>query len=239
MDYQSETLKTFDSRANSYETHTNWVTTKECLEPFLKPLFGNGRAFDACAGTGVISKALAKQNWKVISLDINKEMLKQHNLDFPIIGDIHNIPTIDHHFDLVICRQGLQYADLTVAINELLRICSDTIILGHITLEEGDCSNFWNEYFRIASPGRKHIFEPNQLNSICRKQGLHVFNQKTFRQKDFYNGPLIHLPEEKKNQLKEMLISQDPLFHRLYNVDFSNVEEITYTNRWEIIEIKV
>lgn len=239
MDYRSRALETFDNRAPCYEKRTNWVTSKQCVEPFLKPVFGNGRAFEACAGTGVISKALSDLNWKVVSFDMNQEMLKQYNLDFPIVGDVHNIPTIDNHFDLVICRQGLQYTELTTALNELYRICCGTIILGHITIEEGDCSNFWENYFRIASPGRKHIFEPNQLYNICKKEGLRVVSKRTFRQRDYYNGPILHLSDEKKNQLIEMILNQDANLYRLYSVDISNLNEITYTNRWEIIEIEV
>lgn len=239
MDLLKETLDTFNKRAKLYAKQTQWVLADECIQPFVRRVFGSGLAFDACAGTGAISQALSNNGWKVLSCDLNKEMLRQGNIDFPIICDIHSIPTIEKHYDLVVCRQGLQYTDLAIALGELSRICKGKMIIGHITIEENDRSDFWNKYFKIASPGRKHIFMPGEISSECRKIGLNIVSEHVFHQTDYYLGPILHLPKDKIKALTDLLLSQSNEFKSLYGVNDTSEGDIIYSNRWEIIEIDI
>ncbi len=234
-DYLKTTKCTYSKRAAFYEKETDWIYNDECIAPFLCDVFGTGLAFDACAGTCAISKALIQKGWNTISYDISKEMLERGNVPFPIIGDVHSIPTLDKQYDLVVCRQGLQYTSIDIAISELVRICKKTLILGHITLEPGDDTGFWNEYFRIAAPGRRRVFMPDEMEKHLLRYGC-VSEKKIIHQQDYYMGPLLHLTTQEKMKLHNLLEDATDKFKTTYNVQKIN-DRYTYSNRWEFIRI--
>lgn len=238
MGFQNKTINTFDKRSATYENKTYWVRQNDCVMPLTPEVFGDGLAIDVCAGTGAISKALINTGWKVLPMDISKSMLEQNALPFSVIGDIHSIPTLDKHFDLVVCRQGLQYSNIEIAIKEMTRVCKTKIILGHITKELDDDFNFWDEYFKIASPGRRHIFLPGEIEKTVSKLGLKIERCNIIHQQDNYLGPLLHLPLDEQRGLVDLLNKTPEKFKKIYNVSYEN-DEITYSNRWEFIEISV
>lgn len=239
MDLQSNgTVSTFSKRANTYDSKMEWVNLPACLEPMIVSPFGKQLCLDVCAGTGAVSSELIKNGWNVISLDVSKDMLKKGCLPFPVIGDIHFLPFLDDFFDLVVCRQGLQYSDLSVAISELVRVSSKRVIIGHITKVEGDNFSFWDDYFKIASPGRKHIFLPNQLVELIRSLGFKCNIISIINQQDNFVGPIVFLDKNTQKKLVNMLLQMPDDFKRLYNVREESPGEIQYSNRWEFISIE-
>ena len=238
MDSLNKTVTSYLERATVYEKKTNWVNMKECISPLSPDVFGNGVALDVCAGTGAVSKALIQKGWTVISFDASKAMLSQSELPMPILGDMHQLPFLDNFFEIVVCRQGLQYADIEMAIAEFKRVCRSQILLGHITREDGDTYSFWQDYFTIASPGRKHIFNPNELYHITHNIGLVAKTTQVIKQQDNYVGPLLHLPLNKQTDLIKLLIDTEKGFKTLYNVQVTT-DLITYSNRWEYLVISL
>lgn len=237
MGLQNEIVNTFSKRAESYDSKMEWVFSTECLNPMILEPLGNKRALDACAGTGAISHALIDKGWSVFSLDMSREMLEKSNLPAPIVGDVQCLPFLDGFFDLVVCRQGLQYTDLEIAISELIRVSSNTIIIGHITKAIGDSFPFWDEYFSIASPGRKHIFKPGQLQEVIHSLGFSCNTTSVVIQKDNYIGPIMYLDKEKREFLINMLLNTPYEFKKLYNVHVNKDGRIQYENRWEFVNI--
>ena len=237
MDLRNKTISSYSKRANHYEEKTTWVNKSECINPLTPPVFGNGNALDVCAGSGAISTSLIKKGWNVVSIDISRKMLIQNYLPIRILSDMHYLPFKNKHFDLVVCRQGLHYSDINLTLTEFSRVCKSIIRLGHITKEKNDKSEFWGKYFQIASPGRRHIFSPGDISKIAQNLGLNIFSIKILRQQDFYIGPLIQFPEETKNQLVNLLIKTTSEFKKQYNVVKNEEKEITYSNRWEFLEI--
>ena len=239
MDSQNETtIFTFSKRANSYDSKMSWVHLPMCINPFVCTPYGKRLALDACAGTGAISHALINKGWNVLSLDICKAMLERGVLPLPVIGSIQSVPFLDDFFDLVVCRQGLQYTDLSVAISELVRVSSNRVILGHITKEPGDVYPFWDNYFKIASPGRKYVFTPGQIEATIRSLGYNCRTVAILSQQDDYMGPITFLDNKKQKILVEMLLNTSPDFKKLYNVIETENGHLTYSNRWEFVSIQ-
>lgn len=238
MDSLNKTVVSYLERASLYDKKMSWVNMQECISPLTPDVFGNGIALDVCAGTGAVSKALIEKGWTVISYDASKAMLSQSKLPLPILGDMHNLPFLDSFFEIIVCRQGLQYADIKLAIDEFKRVCRNQILLGHITREDGDSYSFWQDYFAIASPGRKHIFKPNELYHVAQKMELPVEIIQTITQQDNYVGPLLHLPPNEQTALVKLLIDSEKGFKALYNVK-EKTDIITYSNRWEFLKINI
>ena len=125
-----------DSIAKAYDN----VLVPALFEPWAAELIHqNGpwdsyRVLDLACGTGVVTKELAKnvgENGKVISLDINKQMLKvakmrcqkwADKIEF-VEGSALNLQLDDDSIDKLVCQQGFQFfPDKKVAAQEIYRV---------------------------------------------------------------------------------------------------------------------
>lgn len=127
------------SVAGSYDD----VLVPILFEPWGKALinayapWGGRRVLDLAAGTGIVSRLLAKQVGKsgsVLGTDINAEMLKvaKKNMDdqSPTVKYIQcpaeNLECNDNSFDYVVCQQGFQFfSNKIAAAKEIRRVLRD------------------------------------------------------------------------------------------------------------------
>lgn len=234
MGLDNKTLISFKERANTYGKKMNWVKDKKFILPLITEPFGTKQALEICAGTGKVSALFKDFGWEVTLLDLSYDMLQNSNQVNFVVGDMHDIPFEKDSFDLVICRQGLQYSNLEKVFQEVYRVSKKEFRIAHITKEKGDETLFWEKYFEIASPGRKHIFSPGQLEKVALENNYKIVNKEVIAQQDYFLGPLLHFPEAKQKKLVNMLLDMDDKFKKIYNVRIVN-GEITYSNRWEFI----
>ena len=231
-------LTTFNDRAAIYSDKTNWVDDVELLNPLVPEKFGNGYFLDVCAGTGAVTLLAAKKQWIPVSLDVNCHMLAEKPLPLPIIGRMEELPFVDKFFEMAALRQGLHYTEnIQQVLSEMKRVSKKEIRLGTITRAENDDSSFWSDYFAIASPGRKHIFNPFELGTIAKEMGFHVEYMSTIIKMDYYIGPIMHLPEDVQKKLIDLLLKADDKFKRMYQVTKTTQDEYLYSNRWEFLKL--
>lgn len=236
MDLENKLVENYKQRAAVYDKRMQWVNDLNCIEPLICNPFGGGRSLELCAGTGVVSKYLFALGWNVTLLDSSLDMLLLSGLDNRVIGDAHKLPFEDSSFDLVVCRQGLQYTDIPCVFYEVQRVLRGQFRIGHITKEENDSYNFWENYFQLASPQRRHIFEPGQMKDMAIKSGFKVLSECTYKQQDDYLGPLLHLKDSEIESLLKLIYDTPEAFKKLYNVIFFE-QNILYNNRWEFLTL--
>jgi len=107
----------------------------------------NELILDDGSGNGRFSIAIAKKGAEVISLDINRRILKTAAESFrkkqlndkiePILGDIQNLPFKDSAFDRVLCVHNLWYVpNYKTAIREMFRTLRNEgeVVTDHINL---------------------------------------------------------------------------------------------------------
>lgn len=234
MDLDSKTRMSFKQRAETYDIKMNWVKDKELISPLLSRPFGNNKMLEICAGTGVTSSMFKECGWNVTLLDSSIEMLQKGDEKCYFIGDMHELPFDDNSFELVVCRQGLQYSNLDRVFKEVHRVSKKEFRIGHITKAKGDEFVFWEEYFRSASPGRKHIFCPGDLEKVAEKNNFKIKSKTILTKQDNYMGPITHLPKEMQSYLLDLLINTSDEFKKMYNVKIVK-NRITYNNRWEFL----
>ena len=234
MDLDNKTIFSFKKRAETYDKKMNWVNDDELILPLVSKPFGNNRTLEICAGTGIVSKMLKKNGWNVVMLDSSQEMLQRSEEKNYIIGDMHELPFDDNSFQMVVCRQGLQYANLEKVFQEVYRVSKKEFRIGHITKLESDKSDFWEKYFEVASPGRKHIFSPGDLEKVAEEWHFRVKSIEVITKQDNYLGPIMYLSNEMKKYLIDLLINTSIDFKEIYNVKIID-DIITYSNRWEFI----
>ena len=239
---KSYVTQTFLARAESYNGESHWVTSSDFVSPMVpEMLFGSSVALDVCSGTGVIARALAQKGWMVTCADSSEAMLKKSGACWRVVADMHHLPFEDSTFDLATLRQGLQYGDIRHCICEMKRVTRSEIRFGHITMIDGSDMemSWWLAYFKIASPGRKTVFYPGQIESAGRDVGLKVSDVKVLYAMDSLLGPIAHLSEEARTHVRSTWEKAPSWFVQKYRMERLDSGDFLYAHRWEFITFQV
>lgn len=226
-------IATYNKRAKSYDSDMVWLNNPTLFIPISVPVFGNGKALDACSGTGCVASCLKNIGWDVTAVDICKEMLQQVDKNITrVVADVANLPFDDGEFDISVCRQGLQYTDMESAISSLFRVTKSKVVLGHITIEDRTDRSFWKKYFSIASPGRRNVFLPGEI-----KKTANSFNWLLEEEKIFYDSasllsPIKYLKQDEQEQLYLIIKNTNQAFKSRNGITITN-DDIIYKRRWE------
>src|SRR5262245_18005558 len=114
MDDKHSVLMTFAARAHEYESESPWVSEAHLIDPLVSGPFGSMRLLDACAGTALIGRHASSLGWLATAADVSLPMLTlaRDRVHSRVCCSVENLPFGPRAFDLVACRQGLQYVDL-------------------------------------------------------------------------------------------------------------------------------
>lgn len=245
MKHIEEAQKTFDARANSYDRETNWVQSSELIDPLIPALsksIDDNMFLDVCTGTGSVAKRAFELGWNVFAIDQNVKMLEKIKSESNIRVFLCNgskLPFKENYFDVVAMRQALHYFELKSTIKELARVCRGLVALGHITMFSQEDREIWAEYFRIASPGRLHIFHPGQISMLINKLGGEIITEKIHTSIEDFEGPLNHLGVDTVNTLKKLFLTSPQRFKKKYVIsDKYNQDKFKTSIRWEFITAK-
>lgn len=231
-----EAKKTFELRAQSYNKDMKWLEDKKIIDPMIPSPFGNKTALDICCGNGLLAKELLEVGWDVIAGDFSQSMLDQINFDVHRQQlDVCNLPFPDNSFDLVVCRQGLQYTDIDLAIRNIMRVTSNEVRLGHVTINSADDEFFWRDYFCVAAPGRKSVILPNEIPEHAERNGLKIIKQSTVYTSSNMLSTLKYLDEEIKHSLVRKIIDSSEKFKLRNGITVINEKEILRNRRWEFV----
>lgn len=155
----------FTQRASTYEKESGWILSPDFIKPLVPAVFGGGKMLDVCTGTGIVAEYASDIGWTATALDANEEMLKDVRLPVtPVLADANHLPFADNSFDLVVCRQGLQYLDMAQAAREMLRVCSGQVRLLHGFVREQNIPS-WKRLFAISGRNSRNFFSEKILAS--------------------------------------------------------------------------
>lgn len=230
-------IHTFEQRARKYNAESTWVSDIELVKPLIPEPFGSKRLLEICSGTGIVANYAHAVGWNVTATDISQDMLQENkNSEIALfVGDSNNLKFANNSFDIVVCRQGLQYLELTPLFKQIEVISKSQIRFGHITLEHPEDYSWWDTYFKIASPGRRHIFHPFQLPISCEDAGLIVQSVQIVRTRSSFYGPINHLEPTKLEIVKSHYANSSSEFKSRYNFLASSDGDLQYSHRWEFV----
>jgi ubiquinone/menaquinone biosynthesis C-methylase UbiE len=156
-------MSDFSARAGTYEQESPWILSRDFIEPLVPSPFGNQKMLDVCTGTGVIAEHAAAKGWSVTALDSNPDIIRYVSDRVSVTcGDANQLPFPDNAFDLVVCRQGLQYLDRCQAIRDMLRVCSREARLLHGFIVGEDIPT-WKELFRLTNRNNRDFFSDTDI----------------------------------------------------------------------------
>lgn len=227
-------LDIFSKRAKQYNQEFHWINDPKFINILVPEVFGDKTFLDLCSGSGAIARCACSLGWKVTAIDNNDEMMNTNDVNCTkIISDIHKLPFSHNSFDVVACRQGLQYTLLNDALQEIKRVVKSSVYLAHITIYDKDDVDFWRAYYAIAAPNRRNVFIPNQIVSAAVGVGLkHEYTDIMFTEESLLS-PTEYLSYTDREKLIKMLKEKDKSFLLRNNISIGN-SDIRSVRRWEV-----
>jgi anaerobic magnesium-protoporphyrin IX monomethyl ester cyclase len=219
----------FRDRSEKYNQSSNWVNDQKLLGDMFRSanISGNEVVLDIATGTGMVAKQFSGKVKKLIGLDISMEMADQAKpyLDELIIASAENIPLPESSIDVIVCRQGLQFVDLELAIPEFMRVLKPggRVVFSHL--------NAYGHYDRadafkiqeLRNPARVNFFIPADLESVLEFYGMKVRSVAQYRSRESVNQWIHHGASTKKEreQIKKVYRESTAEFKKLHELEFS------------------
>jgi DNA gyrase subunit B len=220
----------FKNRAAKYNHSSNWVEDAALIRKIFE-LSGAGKeslVLDIATGTGLIAREFYGKVQKVTGLDISPEMAKHAAgcMDEIVFGPVEQIPFPDSSFDAIVCRQGLQFAELDRAIPEIHRVLKPggTVVLCHLTAYNDTDRKLTFAIQRLRNPARRNYLMPSDISDALRKQGFREVEDIEYVTDESVNKWIDNgaIPPENMDGIRSLYRSSDEEFRRIHNVRFTD-----------------
>jgi ubiquinone/menaquinone biosynthesis C-methylase UbiE len=219
----------FKNRAAKYNHSSNWVEDQELIRRIFE-LSGAGQeslVLDIATGTGLIAREFYGKVKKVTGLDISPEMARHAAgcMDEIVFAPVEQLPFPDNSFDTVVCRQGLQFAELDRAIPEIHRVLKPggTVVLCHLTAYNDTDRELTFAIQKLRNPARRNYLMPGDISTALRKQGFREVGDVEYVTKESVNKWIDNgaIPQENMDGIRALYRSASDEFKQLHNVRFS------------------
>ena len=220
----------FSARAATYDGSSFWCTDQAILERIrglLAPT-GTERLLDVAVGTGLVSRHLKPHVGHITGLDINEDMVDQARdaVDELVISPGETMPFDNGSFDLIVCRQGIQFMGLDAVLAEMVRVLKPGGRMVSIDLAAyGDDDRV--EYFeilRLRNPARRNFFARGDVAAAflaagCSQVATH--DHVSVEDVDVWsdNGAIA---ESRREGIREVYRNASPAFASLHSVQLAD-----------------
>lgn len=167
----------FTQRAPDYDTSSRWCTD-EALAQRLVALLAprpSDVLLDVACGTALVARTLRPHVARVVGVDVTPEMLDRGrpHLDEALLADAERLPLEAGRFDVVACRQGLQFLDAAKATAEMVRVArpGGKVCLIHLCAYGDEDRDEFFEILRLRNPVRRNFFLRDDLARLLRQAG--------------------------------------------------------------------
>ena len=219
----------FKNRAEKYNHSSNWVEDQTLIRRIFE-LSGAGKeslVLDIATGTGLIAREFYGKVRKVTGLDISPEMAKHAEgcMDEIVFAPYENMPFADKSFDAVVCRQGLQFAELDKAIPEIHRVLKPggAVVLCHLTAYNETDRELTFAIQKLRNPARRNYLMPADISNALKKQGFRGVADIEYITKESVNKWIDNgaIPNENMDAIRSLYRAADDEFMQIHNIRFT------------------
>ncbi|HEX6343731.1 class I SAM-dependent methyltransferase [Umezawaea sp.] len=217
----------FSARAGRYDRSSSWCTDDDLGDLVLRSArpCPSDRVLDVACGTGLVSRLFAGRVAEVVGVDVTEAMAVQAapHLSRLHIGRAEALPFDDGEFDVVVCRQGIQFMDLPDAVREMVRVTRPggrVVLVDLCAYGERDRDEYF-EVLRLRNPVRRHFFLPRQPAHLLESQGcnpVESYRYVSVEDVDVWsdNGAI---DESRREAIREVYRTASDDFRRLHSVE--------------------
>lgn len=220
----------FKNRAQKYNQSSNWVEDQQLISRIFQ-LSEAGRdslVLDLATGTGLIAKEFHGKVKNITGLDISPDMARfaEGFMDEIVFAPIEKMPFNDNSFDAIVCRQGLQFAELDKAIPEIHRVLKPggIVVLCHLTAYNDTDRELTFAIQKLRNPARRNYLMPQDISDALRKQGFRDVQDIEYVTEESVNKWIDNgaIPQENMDGIRELYRDADADFKRIHNVRFTD-----------------
>ncbi|GAM09269.1 putative methyltransferase YcgJ [Geobacter sp. OR-1] len=220
----------FKNRAAKYNHSSNWVEDQALINRIFE-LSGAGpdsQVLDLATGTGLIAKQFFGKVQKITGLDISPEMAKHAEgcMDEIVFAPAEQMPFPDNSFDAIVCRQGLQFAELDRAIPEIHRVLKlgGTVVLCHLTAYNDTDRELTFAIQKLRNPARRNYLMPADISAALLKQGFREVEDIEYVTDESVNKWIDNgaIPQENMDGIRGLYRSASAEFKQIHNIRFTD-----------------
>jgi ubiquinone/menaquinone biosynthesis C-methylase UbiE len=230
LDIAQDTVQQhFTARAATYDASSFWCTDRVILERIrglLEPT-GQEHLLDVAVGTGLVSRHLSPHVARITGLDINEAMVDQARdaVDELVIAPGESMPFDDDRFDLIVCRQGIQFMQLEAVLAEMVRVLKPggrMLSVDLVAYGDPDRDEYF-EILRLRNPARRNFFARGDvarafLAAGCREARAH--QHISVEDVDVWSDNKA-IPESRREGIRQVYRAASPAFSKLHSVELA------------------
>jgi DNA gyrase subunit B len=170
-------LDHFTARAARYNISSHWVDDPElgALTAATLAPKSTDELLDVACGTGMVSKHFVGKVARIVGADITAAMFEQAR---PFVNELvvapgEQLPFADASFDLVVCRQGIQFMRDDEAVKEMLRVLrpGGRACLVHLCAYGEEDKAEYFEILRLRNEARRNFYVREDLSRLLTNAG--------------------------------------------------------------------
>ena len=216
----------FAARSTTYDRSSSWCTDQVLGERILALAEAkqSDRVLDVACGTGLVSRLFSALGAHVTGVDVTPDMADQARpyLDELRIAPAEALPFDEQTFDIVVCRQGIQFMVLPDAVEEMFRVVrpGGRIVLSHLCAYGPDDLEEYTRILELRNPARRQVFLPADMEDLLRLAGCQSVTSDRYTTNEDVdlwadNGAIA---EPARQAIRDVYASSSPAFRRLHAV---------------------
>lgn len=219
----------FKNRAEKYNHSSNWVEDQQLIRRIFE-LSGAGSdslVLDIATGTGLIAKEFFGKVKKITGLDISPDMAKHAEgcMDEIVFAPVEQLPFPDNSFDAIVCRQGLQFAELDKAIPEIYRVLKPggRVVLCHLTAYNETDRELTFAIQKLRNPARRNYLMPTDISTALETAGFCAVENVEYLTDESVNKWIDNgaIPQANMDDIRNLYRTADAEFIELHDIRFT------------------
>lgn len=218
----------FSRRAKKYEVSARWVKDRGLLKAIKESacISDKDSVLDVAVGTGVVSQLFFKKARAVVGLDATEAMYGQASgkSDFMVCGQAEYLPFRENSFELVICRQGLQFMDASSAVKEMHRVCKHDgrVMLIQLVAFGSDDREHAFKIQMARQPVRENCFLEGDLVRLLKDAGCVQIRKQSYFSYESVNEWINNgaLSVERQEEIRVLYHDAPVAFKEIHELQF-------------------